>query len=64
MEILIAEFFHFSSKIIGSFVLSSLPKIHLSLETFQRFSPNLLNFQWPFSTEVEIKRFFKYHVIT
>ena len=28
------------------------------METFQRFSLNLLNFQWPLSAEVEIKLFY------
>ena len=27
------------------------------MEIFQRFSPNLINFQWPFSVEMEIKLF-------
>ena len=27
------------------------------METFQRFSPSLINFQWPLSAEVEIKFF-------
>ena len=49
MESLIAEFFQFSVKVIKSFILGSYLGIRLYMETFQRFSLNLSNFQWPLS---------------
>ena len=67
MESLNADFFfQFFAKIIKSFALSSwLGILNIrELETFQRFSPNLLNFQLPLSTEMEVKLLFAYHVIT
>ena len=59
-------FFQFFAKIIKSFALSSwLGILNIrELETFQRFSPNLLNFQLPLLTEIEVKLLFAYHVIT
>ena len=57
MESLSVEFFQFFAKIIKRFALSSLLGIRLYLETFLRFSPDLLNLQWPMSAEVEIKLF-------
>ena len=43
MESLNGDLFHFFTKIFKSFVLNGSLGIHLLLETFQRFSPNLLN---------------------
>ena len=64
MESLIANFLEISTKFVKRFVSSSLLWIHLKLETSQRFSLNLQNFQWSFSAEVKIKLFFTYHVIS